>query len=231
MGFEVKLETFSGPLQLLLDFIEKEELTINTVSLSIVADDYLNYINTHQVPAEDLADFLIIASKLLYIKSQSILPIPDTEDEVDAQSLAAQLKMYREFVKVSAHIKELYESPMGMFAPSHISVKQEREFRPGNIKSEDLFTTYQKLIKRISPFLKLKEASMERIISVKERIRYIHDLVIKQSSMTFRSLIHSGSSKVDVVVSFLALLELVKQQVVNTAQGSYFEEIIIKHVD
>src|SRR3989339_270893 len=94
--FEVSLEKYSGPLQLLLELIQKEELPITEVSLARVTEDYLNYMSQHEVPTEELADFLVIASRLLLIKSRAILPQPEEEQEEES-SLALQLRLYKLF--------------------------------------------------------------------------------------------------------------------------------------
>ncbi|HBD05290.1 TPA: hypothetical protein DCZ32_02410, partial [Candidatus Uhrbacteria bacterium] len=78
--FEIKLEEFAGPMQLLLDLIEKEELEITKVSLARVTDEYIKHMEAHEVPPEDLADFLMIAARLMYLKSCTILPI---EQEIE----------------------------------------------------------------------------------------------------------------------------------------------------
>ena len=100
MAFEVKLETFDGPLHVLLELIQASHLPITEVSLGAVTEKYLEYMNSQDVPAEELADFLVVATKLLLLKSQAILPI-EVEPEEDPSTLALQLRLYKEFVDAS----------------------------------------------------------------------------------------------------------------------------------
>lgn len=230
MGFELKTETFSGPLHLLLELIEAEELSITEVSLAQVADDYLAYVNSQEVPPEELADFLVVASRLLYIKSKAILPDMEFEDE-DEGNLAEQLKMYRKFVEASAKLYEVYQDKSISFARTKPLKVAKTEFAPPQkLVADDFAESMRAVIKRLEPFLALKEASMRKVVSVQERIRNIHDVLINRAHLNF-SEISSGGNKVDVVVNFLALLELMKQRLVSVAQSDAFSDITIKRVE
>ena len=230
MPFEFKSEEFSGPLHLLLELIEQEELVITEVSLAKVADDYLEYVNSTDVPPEELADFLVVASRLLYIKSKAIMPDMDMEEE-DEGNLADQLKMYRKFVKASAELYEVYQNDLVSFARVKPVRVQKKEFAPPAKLTAEVFAgAMQAVIKRLEPFLALREASLRKVVSVQERIRNIHDVIVNRAHMTFSEISGAGS-KVDVIVNFLALLELMKQRVVSAAQGDVFSDITIKRVE
>ncbi len=230
MGFEFKSEAFSGPLHLLLELIEAEELSITEVSLARVADDYLEYVNAQEVPPEELADFLVVASRLLYIKSKAILPDVDFEEEEEG-NLAEQLKMYRKFVEASAKLYAVYQNKEVSFARSKPLKVAKTEFAPPQKLEASAFSeAMRSVIKRLEPFLALKEASMRKVVSVQDRIRNIHDVLINRAHLSF-SEISSGGNKVDVVVNFLALLELMKQRVISVAQSDAFSDITIKRVE
>ncbi len=223
------MEEFAGPLQVLLDLIEQEEMDITEVSLAKVADDYLKHINESQVPAEELADFLVIASRLLYIKSRAILPDLTIEEEEDG-NLAEQLRMYKRFVEASKKIEELYGQRQIMYKRER-PIKKIQEFAPpGKMNVGLLETAMRGLIKKLEPFLALQKASLRRVASVQERISNIHTAIMDRARFNFSEIAGSGS-KIDVVVSFLALLELVKQKIVNVSQSNLFDEINIKRVD
>jgi segregation and condensation protein A len=230
--FEVELDKFSGPLQLLLELIEQEELPITEVSLAQVTDDFLKYINTHKVPAEELADFLIVATRLLLIKSKAILPTLEFDEEEDTSKLALQLKMYKEFVNASKGIEELFMAPAYLFAREKQVQLQKEEFAPPeNATDIEMVRTFKALLKRLEPFFSLQQESMERVVSVHQRIGELREAILERSRMTFRQAVKGAKSKVDVVVSFLALLELVKQQIVSVSQDKTFSDINISHVD
>ncbi len=232
MNFEVQLETFDGPLHLLLELIESQELPITEVSLSQVTDTYLEHINNHPVPPSELADFLVVATRLLLLKSREILPIEVEDEEEDVSNLALQLRLYKEFVEASKHLEELFERPECSFQRAKADVVKVEELQVDEgLNQITLEHAFQRLLKRLEPFFKLQQTAMERVVSVKERLREIHDAVLSRSRLMFKDVIGKGESKVDVVVSFLALLELVKQGTISAVQKKTFNDIEITHVD
>ena len=102
---------------------------------------------------------------------------------------------------------------------------------PDGLTVESMRESFAKLLKALEPFFNLKQVALERVVSVKERYEEIRNAIMERSRFTFRDIVGSGRSKVDTVISFLALLELVKQRVVNVVQGNSFEDIEIKRVD
>jgi segregation and condensation protein A len=232
MSFEVKLETFDGPLHLLLEIIESKDLPITEVSLSEVADAYLKHINDRKVPPDELADFLVVATRLLLLKSRAILPIEIEDEEEDPSTLALQLRLYKEFVEASKKLETLFDGTNESFRRAKADIVKAGEMQVhDSLNSDALHGSFTLLLKRLEPFFKLQQAAIERVVSVKERLREIHDAILSRASMTFKDVVGKGRSRVDVVVSFLALLELVKQNVVNVVQSGAFNEIEIKRID
>lgn len=231
MAFEAKLDQFSGPLQLLLELIESEKMEITDVSLAKVTDDYLSHLDQQDVPSAELADFLVVAAKLLFLKSRAILPEPPIEEE-GADTLAAQLKLYREFVAATEHIASLAMSGRVAHArPRTLTVPEGKFLPPSNVNTNALTHAFEQLLKRLQPFFALRQASMEKVVSVQERIKQIRDVLLSRAQMSFRDIAGSASSRVDVVVSFLALLELMKQRVIHAVQKNAFGDIELKRVD
>ena len=231
MTFEVELEQFSGPLQLLLELIYQEKLPITEVSLSQVTDAYLQHIDAHDVAPEELADFLVIATKLLHLKSKTLLPLlrPE-EDEEEVSSLIDQLRLYEMFVEAAKMIDQQSRLNKAMYVRGRMIVKKsEGFFPPTDLKPEGLKEVYKRLLKRLEPFARLKRASMERLVSVKERVAQMRTVILERTRMSFREVI-SGANKTDTVVSFLALLELLRERSVSVSQSEAFEDIVIKHV-
>lgn len=232
MPFEVKLEKFDGPLHVLLELIQSSELPITEVSLAKVTDDYLRYIDEREVPTSELADFLVIATRLLLIKSQAILPVAPEEEQQDASTLALQLRLYQEFVEASKHLEELFDRSERSFERAQSDVvKPERIEIPIELTIKTLHETFAALLRRLEPFFRLQEAIMERVVTVQERLCEIHEAILNKAKLTFAHFVGAGRSKVDVVVSFLALLELVKQRIVHVMQTDTFHDIEIKRVD
>src|SRR3989338_3229512 len=228
MPFEVALQQFSGPLQLLLELIEAEKLPITEISLAHVTDAYLQHLRACEVPTEELADFLVVATRLLYIKSRTILPLLPQEDE-EASDLSAQLRMYQVFVDASKHIEQLFLSSAHMFERGRVVVEHTATFiPPTDVHIELLRETFLSILKRLEPFFALRQSSLERVISVQQRMEEIRKTILERSRLTFYDMVQGARSKVDVVVSFLALLELVKQRAVAVIQDDAFQDIVMR---
>lgn len=232
MSFEVKLEKFDGPLHVLLELIQNSSLPITEISLAKVTEDYLRYIDEHDVPPSELADFLVIATRLLLIKSQAILPVPQEEEQEDASTLALQLRLYQEFVEASKHIEALFDRAERSFERAQSDVVKPSGVEiPVGLSVRVLQAAFQGLLRRLEPFFRLQEATMERVVTVQERLREIHEAILSKAKLTFAHFAGAGRSRVDVVVSFLALLELVKQRIVHVIQADTFKDIEIKRAD
>jgi segregation and condensation protein A len=232
MSFEIELEKYKGPLQLLLELIEKQELPITDVSLAKVTDDYLAYINTHEPSMQELADFLVVATRLLLIKSRELLPKDEQVEEEAHTSLAAQLQLYKLFSEAAGLIDAQHQNTERSFARAQADVvKPDKFILPEGMSVMNLEIAFLYLLKRLEPFFRIKQATIERVATVKERLKEIHDAILSRARTTFRDLISGGRSKVDIVVSFLALLELVKQRSIHAVQSESFSDIEIKKVD
>lgn len=234
MSFSVRQDTFDGPLHLLLELIEKEELPITDVSLAKVTDDYVAYVNAHDVPSEELADFLVIATRLLLIKSRAILPVLVVEEQEDAGKLALQLRMYREFAEATKGLEQLWAAGQVMYARKPVSARAAAVVTfapPPGVDLASMEKLFRVLLKKLEPFFSLQQHAMERVVSVQERMKHIRSVILERARLTFADVMKGAANKVDVVVSFLALLELMKQRVVNVVQGETFDEIHIRRVD
>lgn len=232
MSFQVELDKYKGPLQLLLELIEKQELPITDVSLAKVTNDYLVYVNENEPSIGELADFLVIATRLLLIKSRELLPDEQMDEEETKTSLAAQLQLYKLFAEAAELIDTQHQNTKKSFSRAQANVvKLDKFVLPEGMTVSNLETAFSSLMKRLEPFFRIKQATLERVASVKERLKEIHHALLSRSRMTFRDLVSGGRSKVDIVVSFLALLELVKQQSIHAIQSGPFEDIEMKRVD
>ncbi len=230
MAFEVVLEPFSGPLPLLLELIEDEKLPITEVALAQVAEAYLRYLDAREVPSSDLADFLVVASKLLLIKSQAILPEPEPETE-DASRLADQLRLYKLFADAAGEIEARFGAAPSFARERPAVVRAEAFAPPEGVVPDDLRAYFEQLLKRLEPFFSLRQQSLERAVSVQQRMEDIRQAVLERSRLSFKDVMAGAKSKIDVVVSFLALLELVKQRVVRAAQSDAYGDIVIRRIE
>ncbi len=234
MDFAVKNEEFSGPLELLLELIEKKDLEIAKISLAKVADDFLLYLQENHVPADGLADFLLVASRLIYLKSRELLPFLRLVDEdIASDVLAEQLRIYREFVDAAERLEERYGQhllfprpylkPKSSLAPSFIP--------PSTLTPAMLADAYRDVQKRLEPFFALTAVSLERVKSVEERIDELREAISLNASLSFNQVTAGAQKKIDVVMSFLALLELLRRNIIRTTQNSTWGDIMIHRID
>lgn len=232
---QVKLEKFEGPLGLLLQLIEEEELDITEISLAKIADQYIEHIKALSVTHPDeLADFLVVAAKLLLIKSKALLPYLYIEEEEDIKELEEQLKMYKEFLEASKHIEELIGKKNFMFARefSRQSIFSTTKLfsPPKGLTKDDLRMALSSLIVKLRPPEKLEEERIERKIHLEEKIFSIQQLLVNKIRINFSYILEKAGSKTEVIVSFLAMLELIKQKEILVSQHGLFEEIEINKV-
>ncbi|MBI4133003.1 segregation/condensation protein A [Candidatus Uhrbacteria bacterium] len=231
MAYLVKLEHFEGPLDLLLQLIEREELSITEISLAKITDDYLTIIRTaKEIEPEELADFLVVAAKLILIKSQILLPGIEMEAD-EGPSLEAQLKLYREFLEASKRVEAMLAEKRVMFGRKKPLIERVPEFLPpSRLAAETLARAFQAVLKSLEPLFRLPKIAIERAISIQEKIARIRTLILDRVAVKFGEIMKEAKSKTEVIVSFLALLELVKQRAIEAKQDSLFHEITLhKH--
>lgn len=227
--YKIKLEQFEGPLDLLLQLIENEKLNVNQISLAKAADQYIEYVNSQKnIPLEDLSDFLLVASKLLYIKSKSLLPyLVWNEAEEEATDLEEQLKLYKEFLDASRKIDALARQKQFLFSRERIALPKGF-YPPPKLKVEKLKEVYKEILGRIEPLIKTGKEIREKAISIKQKIEDLKLKISRRANLGFKEFVGKAKNKTEVVVSFLALLELIKQRTVGVSQKKLFEDIIIE---
>ncbi|HUT22656.1 MAG TPA: ScpA family protein [Candidatus Bipolaricaulota bacterium] len=228
--YKIKIEKFSGPLDLLLQLIEGKELEITEISLSQVTDQYLEHIKKlTNKPAEELADFLVIAAKLLLFKSKAILPI--VEEEVEPDELEKQLKMYKEYYEASKVIDAMMGKENFSFGREKSPIKMEVEFHPPeNVNSASLKEVFLKILKRLDPLLSLPKVAIEKTISIQEKIMSLQKALSRFRNIDFSKLTKNAKSKTEIIINFLALLELIKRRSVFVSQNEIFGNIQVKKI-
>jgi segregation and condensation protein A len=229
----VKLEQhqFEGPLDLLLQLVEEQQMDITALSLGKVTEQFLEYVRTLQEKNPiNLADFLIIAAKLLVIKSKALLPNLEfgVEEEEAAYDLTQQLLIYKKFKEVAKFLRR-------MDLKSYQSWTREVDFQDQvtfvvdpDTTVDALHQSLRQLATELKEIVKLPEKVMEEVVSISEKITHIQALIAGKVQTSLSDLLHGAKSKTDVIVTFLALLELTKQRIVFLEQNEHFADIIIK---
>lgn len=234
MAFEIKQEKFEGPLELLLDLIEKEKLSITEISLSRVANEYIAHIRTLvNIDPEELAEFLVVAAQLMLIKSRSLLPSLElsAEEEGSIEELENRLAEYQKIRELARELKKLE------MRGNHILVREafwDQDpifYPPPKFSIENLKASFAAFLAALPKIEKLVEEKIRKIISLEEKISYIRSFLSDKLEQAFSEIIKGSKGKVDVIVSFLAILELAKQKFIDLDQEKLFEDIRIRRVD
>lgn len=222
---------FEGPLDLLLDLIEEEKLEITDISIAQVADQFLEYLEGNKdISPESLADFLLVAGKLILIKSKAILPLLELEkeEEVDIEKLKWQLREYQKFKEISREIKKLENRRKMFFSrDSYLGVKTIF-CPPENLSSQDIMNVFENVLNKLPKFEKLAQETIKKVISIRDKIEQLKQNLAYRIEMTFREATAGFANKAEVIVTFLAILELVRKEVVVIEQMEMFGEIRIR---
>jgi segregation and condensation protein A len=230
---KVKVQQFEGPLDLLLKLIEEQQMDITSVSLASVTEQFLEYIKGLQEKNPTaLADFLVIAAKLLVIKSKALLPTLDFEEEEEEEAfdLARQLLIYKKFKEAGKFLKKL-DSKRRQSWTHEVDLILRTTFVPDPaLTKEALAGSIQKLAAELREIVKLPQKMMAEVVSISEKIEHIQTSISRGLNTSLSSLIKEAKSKTEVIVTFLALLELIKQRVLTVEQDQHFSDITIKQI-
>ena len=230
--YTVRLPDFEGPLDLLLHLIEREEMDITRLSLAQVTDQYMQYLNTMQrADAEQIAEFLVVAAKLLLIKSRLLLPqepVPgDGPSEDVGDELTRQLIEYRRYKQVSMQLKEWEGKGLRGYPRIAPRPKIEPRLDLSNVALEDLAALVDAVLAahRAAP---ISNVVAPLVIRVGDKMQDIEQRLARGERVSFRTWLGQGSTRVEIVVSFLAVLELMKERKIVVRQDELFGDILIE---
>lgn len=234
MTFTVKTSAFEGPLDLLLDLIEKRKLYISDISLAQVTDDFIEHVKQFEsMPMGESAHFILVASTLLLIKSKSLLPDLDLSEEEkgDIRDLEKRLKIYQRIKEAGRHVQAMFGQEMIFFS------SQNRKVVP--VFAPDPVFTLEKahhclldLINRLPKKETLPKTVVKKVISLEEMINTLTTRVTTHLRMSFREFTREHrENRVNVIISFLAMLELVKQGMLHVSQETTFGDINMETKD
>ncbi len=221
---------FSGPLELLLSLIQDEKMEISEIALSQVTEQFVRYVESlEEAEAEELADFLVIATKLLYTKSRHLL-LSFEPDEDDGKPLEEQLRIYQLFVEASREIHKKWLAPIRGYVRVEPPRIPENIPLPENLTLATWNTAIARLLDRLKPPKPLPQTRIDKAVSLKETMQRLKKLLEVEERTKFSDIIGVGASKTEIIVGFLAVLELVKQREILIAQDNAFTDIHIEKV-
>jgi len=205
-------------------------MNINEVALSQVTEQFLFYLEKieNREPAE-LADFLLVASRLLLLKSKKLLP-QFVLDEEEGPSLEEQLRLYKLFIEAAKEINKTWLNGKQAYFREETTRRPEEFTPPSNLSLTSLEEQYRKLLFRLQPPKPLPKTEIDRRVLLEEKIKSIAGLLKKAKNLNFFELLNSSQNRTEVIVTFLALLELVKGQQVSLQQTGAFSDIAIEKV-
>ncbi len=235
LNYTVRTSVYEGPLDLLLDLIERAELDITSVSLAAVTDQYLTSIkDLEQLNADEISAFLVIAAKLLQIKSEALLPRPPIHapgEEDIARSLVDQLKLYKRFKEIGSWLNERQERNLRTFLRVAPPPKVEPKLDLSNLTLEKLVLAAQEAFAKEKNKKPLGVIIAAPRVTIREKIDLITKTMNEMGRSTFRGLLNQGASRLEVVVTFLAMLELVKRYRIEARQEGLFSDIEIDRTE
>lgn len=259
--YQVKTEKFTGPLGKLLELIEQKQLEITQISLAEVTADFLSYIKSltyaegTRTDAEKfskgqrtvgasprlLSDFLVVAARLVLIKSKVLLPMLELtkEEEEDIKDLEGRLKIYREFCARGAsatggksaaeHLKKLWDKGRISYGREFLASLGERAifYPPEKLAVSDLARAVQNLANALQALIPESQTIKKAVVSIEEKMEELLNRFKGAGSQSFRSMAQQKSRQ-EVIVLFLAVLHLLKERVVKVSQGEQFSDITVE---
>ncbi len=231
--YHIRLPVFSGPLDLLLRLIEREELDVTTVALARVTNQYLEHLAAlEQRDVKDLADFLVVAAKLVLIKSAALLPGrtgSSREEEVQqvGGDLVRQLELYRQFKQIADVLHDREKSGLHTFVRLMPRRRLDPEPDLGHVTTQDLLALARAALEASSDPPVGEVVSPTRV-TIEDQIHHIEHQLSRQQQVSFRALLSRATTRIEVIVTLLAVLELIKQDRVRVRQQTLFGDIVIQ---
>jgi segregation and condensation protein A len=233
MTYKVKLEIFEGPLDLLLYLIKKNEVNIHDIPIADVTEQYLQYLDLMQMLDLNIAgEFLVMAATLMHIKSKMLLPQEELsqmqEEEDPRQELVRKLLEYKRFKEAASKLQDMEKTHKETFTrPTQEDVSEGAEPEEKYFEASifDLITAFTKVLKEVP-----KQAFYEVIkdeVTVAEKMHEIFHLLVKNPALSFFGLFKDALNKIEIIATFLALLELIRMKDIVVRQDKAFGDIII----
>lgn len=233
--FEIKLPQFEGPFDLLLFFIERDELDIYNIPIAKITNDFLAYIRQmQQLNLEVAGEFILVASTLMRIKAKMLLPRPvmdEAGNEVDPrQDLVKQLLLYKQFKDAAGDMKDLEENRAMREVRGNISNELMRIAQSTTYADElshlsmyHLMNAFEKVMKRFEQEQNKKHHTVERYpYTIEEQRGFITTFITGKGRISFTDVLMTSKNKVEVIFTFLAILELLQEQVIKITVGEGF---------
>lgn len=242
--YKVQLEVFEGPLDLLLYLIKKNEVDIYNIPIATITSQYMEYLDLMKLVVPDVAgEFIVMGATLMYIKSRTLLPVEQQVVDPEAQGeeadprweLIRQLVEYKKFKDAAEHLGERETFQQSVYARQQAALgfdtpPEDAPLETGQVSIFDLLNAFSTVLKRADQAEDLREIFEDRF-TVSDKIDFILKLTAVESRTRFSHLFDGMATRTEIVVTFLALLELIRLRKFRVAQSEAFGEIDIVRAD
>jgi segregation and condensation protein A len=231
MSYRVKLDIFEGPLDLLLHLVKKNEVDLSDIPVATITDQYMAYLDLLQQLDLDVAgEYLVMAATLLHLKSRMLLPADETTEEEEGEDpraeLVRQLLEYQRFKETAEMLdrRDLLNRDVFARMPARDETEAEQDI-VYDVSLGDLLDALQEVLKRVAPEV-IHEVILEQV-SLRERLCFVLDVLRERSEAVFIDLFPTGTTRLQILMTFLALLELIRTRMVRVRQDEPFGPVII----
>lgn len=229
INYTVDTKVFKGPLDLLLQLIEKAELDITKISLAQVTEQYMAYMRLFSnVDSEEISGFLIIAAKLIQIKSEVLLPKPSiiNGDEVDVgDELVRQLKLYKKFKDIAENLETIEAGGKSTYLRIAPMPVFESEYDLSGINLDDILESLNIVLQKSDSDTPLSQVITTPRFTIRQKINNIAKVLRSNQRGSFKEFLSDEPTKDEVVATFLAMLELIKRHLIKVWQENIFDDI------
>ncbi|MDO8755164.1 MAG: segregation/condensation protein A [Anaerolineales bacterium] len=234
-GYKVQTPVYEGPLDLLLSLIERSEFNITAISLASVTDQYLSYLHgLEQMKPDEISSFLVIAAKLVQIKSEALLPRPperEPGEEDPGVELVELLILYKRYKEIAGWLIERQENNLRTYLRVAPPPKVEAKLDLSNLTLAGLLNAAEAAFSKGRDKKALSSVISAPRFTIREKIDFITKTMKNIQHMAFSGLITDKSTRIEIVVTFLALLELIKRYHISAVQNELFGEIEFEKMD
>lgn len=231
----IALPQFSGPLDLLLHLIERDELDITALSLAAVTDQYLAQVEALQEnKLTQLIDFIVVGARLMVIKSRALLPTPPSAaepgDDVEdpAEALVRQLRLYKQFKQAAVWLQDRAAAGLRAYLRLAPTPRGKARLDPGAVTAETLWETAAAVLARAAERRESAAIAAPRLLTIEGQIDRLRTALRAQTAVPFDALLSEQASRVELSVTLLAVLELVKRREAEAQQESLFGPITLR---
>ncbi|MDD5032610.1 MAG: segregation/condensation protein A [Candidatus Pacebacteria bacterium] len=229
--YQIKIKQFEGPFDLLLELIDKKKLPVNEVSLAEVSDQYLNHLKSlPDFPTNEVASFIVIASTLVLIKSRSLMPslALSSDEETEIRDLEERLRLYKIYRALAKELEKIFGKQV-IFARESMLQTETIFAESKDLSLENIFIAAKEMLARLpEKENNFPKAIVKKTITLEQKIQEIKERLNKRISFCFSEIAkNSSGGKADLIINFLALLELTKRGLIMVKQDKVFGEIEI----